>query len=549
MADFKVKNGLQAKRYLQTTTAISNAALTVTYRVTVANPGSGNKYYIDGVLQTSITLYEGVTYIFDQSDSTNASHPLRFSETANGTHASGSAYTTGVTTGGTPGSAGSFTQIVVASGAPTLYTYCTNHSLMGFTTTTVASLVVDLNKGNNFSITPSGNQTFAFTNPPATGKAQAFSIEVTGGSNGMSDIFSTTLYTGNNGANVINNGLNLSGDGGLVWTKVRSNAYNHHLFDTARGTLKRLRSDSREAESSTNNSVTSFNNNGFTVNNSSEVNNGGWTYVSWAWKKASNFFDIVTYTGNGSVRNISHNLGSVPGMIIVKCTSAGSSYWTVYHRALDASSPEDKYVYLDSTNAVGDFAAYWNDTAPTSSVFTLGAGNGDDTNADGETYVAYLFAHNSESVNCGTYTGNGSATGPVVTTGFQPQWLMFKCTSNADDWVIVDAQRGIDPAGNDIFLKPNTTGADYGFLDAISVSSTGFNVTGTDNVVNGSGRTYIYMAIAANAAGSLTWPTEVKYPAGTAPTSPSLGKKDTFNFMTVDGGTSYLGKKAVEGLS
>ena len=122
MADFKVKNGLQAKRYLQTTTAISNAALTVTYRVTVANPGSGNKYYIDGALLTSLTLYEGVTYIFDQSDSTNASHPFRFSETSNGTHAGGSQYTTGVTTGGTPGSAGSFTQIVVASGAPTLYT-------------------------------------------------------------------------------------------------------------------------------------------------------------------------------------------------------------------------------------------------------------------------------------------------------------------------------------------------------------------------------------------------------------------------------------------
>tara|TARA_B100001093_G_scaffold366403_1_gene351170 strand:- start:26 stop:1672 length:1647 start_codon:yes stop_codon:yes gene_type:complete len=548
MADFKVKNGLQAKRYLQTTTAISNAALTVTYRVTVANPGSGNKYYIDGALLTSLTLYEGVTYIFDQSDSTNASHPLRFSETANGTHASGSAYTTGVTTGGTPGSAGSFTQIVVASGAPTLYTYCTNHSNMGFTTTTVASLVVDLNKGNNFSITPSGNQTFAFTNPPATGKAQAFSIEVTGGSNGMSDIFSTTLYTGTGSSLAINNGINLASDGGLVWTKRRSSANSNWFLDSVRGGNQILRSNTAEGQfTSSGLEITSFNSNGYTLGTAGDINSSSQNDVSWTWKKTANFFDIVTYTGTGSAQNISHNLGSVPGMIIVKCTSHASLDWLVYHRGADGSAPEDYGFLLNGNYARQDSSGYWNDTAPTSSVFSVGT-NGN-VNTNGNSYVAYLFAHNSTSISCGSYTGNGSATGPVVTTGFQPQWLMFKCTSNADDWVIVDAQRGIDPAGNDIFLKPNTTGADYGFLDAISVSSTGFNVTGTDNVVNGNGRTYIYMAIAANAAGSLTWPTEVKYPAGTAPTSPALGKKDIFNFMTVDGGTSYLGKKAVEGLS
>lgn len=541
MADFKVKNGLQAKRYLQTTTAISNAALTVTYRVTVANPGSGNKYYIDGALLTSLTLYEGVTYIFDQSDSTNASHPLRFSETANGTHASGSAYTTGVTTGGTPGSAGSFTKIVVASGAPTLYTYCTNHSNMGFTTTTVASLVVDLNKGNNFSITPSGNQTFAFTNPPATGKAQAFSIEVTGGSNGMSDLFSTTLYTGTGSNLEINNNIDLNGDGGLVWVKRRDGGDPHWLVDTARGLNKSLQSNSANAENTGTGQIVSFDSDGFTVGNSNQGQNyNGLSYVSWAWKKQSNFFDIVTYTGNNANQTINHNLGSVPGMVIVKrLNDAGN--WGVKHRSIGNNFG----VFLNLNHAAAQNSTYWNNTAPTSTQFTVGTTH----SVASAPYVAYLFGHNSTSINCGTYTGNGSAAGPVVTTGFQPQWLMFKCTSNADDWVIVDAQRGIDPAGNDIFLKPNTTGADYGFLDAISVSSTGFNVTGTDNVVNGNGRTYIYMAVAANAAGSLTWPTEVKYPAGTAPTSPALGKKDIFNFMTVDGGTSYLGKKAVEGLS
>ena len=364
----------------------------------------------------------------------------------------------------------------------------------------------------------------------------------------MSDLFSTTLYTGTGSNLEINNGIDLSGDGGLVWVKRRDGGDSHWLVDTARGLNKSLQSNSANAENTGTSQIVSFDSDGFTLGNSNQGQNyNGLSYVSWAWKKTSKFFDVLTYTGNSTNRTIAHNLGEVPGMIIVKCVSHATSDWLVYHRGADGSAPEDYGLLLNGSYARQDSSGYWNDTAPTSSVFSIGT-NGN-VNTNGNSYVAYLFAHNNETINCGTYTGNGSATGPVVTTGFQPQWLMFKCTSNADDWVIVDAQRGIDPAGNDIFLKPNTSGADYGFLDAISVSSTGFNVTGTDNVVNGNGRTYIYMAIAANAAGSLTWPTEVKYPSGTAPTSPSLGKKDIFNFMTVDGGTSYLGKKAVEGLS
>ena len=105
--------------------------LSETFAVTVANPGSGNRYYIDGVLQATVSLTEGRTYRFDQSDNTNSGHPLRFSTTSNGTHAGGSEYTTGVVTEGTPGNAGAFTQITVANSAPTLYYYCTNHSNMG----------------------------------------------------------------------------------------------------------------------------------------------------------------------------------------------------------------------------------------------------------------------------------------------------------------------------------------------------------------------------------------------------------------------------------
>ena len=109
----------------------------------MANPGSGNRYYIDGVLQQTLNLREGFTYKFDQSNSSNSGHPLRFSTTANGTHGGGSEYTTGVTTSGTPGNAGSFTQIVVAASAPTLYYYCTNHSLMGGQANTLDAIVAN----------------------------------------------------------------------------------------------------------------------------------------------------------------------------------------------------------------------------------------------------------------------------------------------------------------------------------------------------------------------------------------------------------------------
>lgn len=555
MADFKVKNGLQAKRYLQTTTAISNAALTVTYRVTVANPGSGNKYYIDGVLQTSITLYEGVTYIFDQSDSTNASHPLRFSETANGTHASGSQYTTGVTTGGTPGSAGAFTQIVVATDAPTLYTYCTNHSLMGFTVNTVASLVVDLNKGNNFSITPSGNPTFAFINPPATGKAQAFSIEVTGGTIGMGDIFSTTTYTGTGSSLAINNGINLASDGGLVWFKSRGSSGGHTWYDTVRGVGKAIYSNNQNAQGTTGSGVglTAFNSNGFSVGtNWVGENTNGDGVVSWAWKETSKFFDIVTYTGNGADnRQIAHNLGSRPGMILIKRTDSTSD-WYVYHRQLDFGENNVPIVYLNSTAA----RSYSNMAYQTQ----VGISNSNDptqnmvvrtpANVSNATYVAYLFGNNSEKIKCGTYSGDGSDTNREINTGFKPQWLIVKNSENTYNWQIIDSVRGegANPPTCNV-LAANITNAEDPAGDRLFFSDNGFTLSTSSFDYNKSGESFIYMAIASDSAGSLTWPTEVKYPAGTAPTNPAVGKKDIFNFMTVDGGTSYLGKKAVEGLS
>ena len=124
--------------------------MATTFAVTVSNPGSGNKYYIDSVLQDTVNLVEGATYIFDQSAGSNSGHPLRFSATSDGTHSGGSEYTTGVTTAGTPGSSGAYTQIVVAIGAPVLYYYCSNHSVMGGTASTLTNVSVDVIFGSGW---------------------------------------------------------------------------------------------------------------------------------------------------------------------------------------------------------------------------------------------------------------------------------------------------------------------------------------------------------------------------------------------------------------
>lgn len=549
MADFKVKNGLQAKRYLQTTTNVASSTSTVRIAITVANPGSGNKYYVDGSLVTSLTLYEGVTYIFDQGDSTNSGHPLRFSATSNGTHNSGSEYTTGVTTGGTPGVSGAFTQIVVASGAPTLYTYCTAHSGMGFTVSTESADVVDLSKGNNFSITPSGNSTFAFINPPESGKAQAFSMEITGGTNGMDDIFSTTTYTGTGSSFNIENGIDLSGSNeGLVWTKRRDHAGNGNmLVDTIRGGDSFLKSNETDAANTSYTLISSFNNDGYTLSTNGWVNGSGDSVVSWTWKSSPNFFDVVQITGDGtSGRNISHNLGEAPGMIIGKRADGAGEHWHVYHRSLDGGNqPATHALRLNGTNAEMDESSYWNDTEPTSSQFTVG----NNLNHNNGSFIFYLFGHNSSTINCGSYTGNGSADGPTITTGFQPSWVLIKKSSNTDPWQIYDTTRGWQDGSTDPYIRPDNASAEDNSLTFGYPTATGFKINGTTGYYNDNGDTYVYVAIAASAAASVTWPTSVKYPGGTAPNSPATGSKDLYTFLTVDGGTTYLGKKAAEGLS
>jgi hypothetical protein len=309
----------------------------------------------------------------------------------------------------------------------------------------------------------------------------------------VEDVFSTYLYTGTGSAQTITNGINLSGEGGLVWVKRRDGTQSHGLMDTLRGTTNTLFSDTTGAASTIFNSVTAYNSNGFTVGTSGVVNTNTAPYASWTFREAPNFFDVVTYTGNGANRNIAHNLGVAPGMIIVKRTDTTGD-WQVYHR----SNANTQYMVLNDTAAVATGATRWNSTTPTSTEFSVGT---DATvNASGGTYVAYLFAHVTASdgiIQCGSYVGNGSSTGPVITLGWEPQWILFKCINNSAYWYVLDNMRGMPVSGVQASLYPNAATNENGYsnMPILAPTATGFQLISSDSDFNGNGNTMIYMAI------------------------------------------------------
>ena len=306
-------------------------------------------------------------------------------------------------------------------------------------------------------------------------------------------VFSNYLYTGNGSTQTINNGIDLAGEGGMVWCKGRNDAFWHSLIDTVRGNTKTLHSNTTSAEGTYTDAITSFNNNGFTLGADTQVgyvNASTYNFVSWAFRKAPKFFDVVTYTGTGAARTISHNLGSVPGMIIVKKTNNTGDWWT-YHRSL----ANTQYLRLNLTNAAGTSADIWNSTTPTSSVFSLGATS---ANASGDTYVAYLFAHDAggfgESgtdnvISCGSFTtdGTGKAT---VSLGYEPQYVLWKQTDGVDNWYVNDIMRGMNVSGSDKNLSPNSSAAESAGGYDTTPNATGF--IANPGIAS---KNYIYMAI------------------------------------------------------
>mgnify|MGYP003116939599 CR=1 FL=1 len=347
-------------------------APTQTYTVKVVSD-SGNKYRFDdfGTSAVTLDLQEGGTYTFDQSDSSNSGHPLRFATAADA--AGGTEYTTGVTTTGTPGSSGAQTVITVAASAPTLYYYCTNHSGMG-------------------------------------GQANTNSL------------FGSSNFAG--------------------------------------------------------------------------------SYQSLVSANTTAGFSIVTYSGTGSNATVGHGLGVAPSWIMVKEKTGSVNDWAIYAKpigiGMSSPDPETDYLILNETNARADSNTVWNDTAPTSTVFSIGTGS--TTNRSGSTYVAYCFSEVKGYSKFGAYTGNGtnSNESPYAYTGFKPAFVIFKRTNGTGNWQLLDNKRttsGGNHQNQTLYPNSNIGDQNEGDLDLLS---NGFKLRSTGTDGNGSGDSYVYWAIAEN---------------------------------------------------
>jgi hypothetical protein len=310
----------------------------------------------------------------------------------------------------------------------------------------------------------------------------------------IEDVFSTHLYTGNGSTQTITNGIDLAGEGGLVWLKSRSLAEAHQLFDTERGIYNRIFSNSTAAQSTSTNTLTAFNSDGFSIGDNNISNTSGSTNVSWTFRKAPRFFDVVTYTGNGTAgRQIAHNLGTTVGTIIVKKTNDVGD-WGVFHRSITGTGA----VYLDKTSSTITSDAFWNNTNPTDTVFTVGSSNV--VNASGSTYVAYLFAHDPLGpsgdgsdglIACGSYTGTAT-----VDLGWEPQFILMRpATASGYNWYIYDTMRGWPVGSVGRGLYPNSSSAEDDYYNAFDITPTGFKVKEAATAFGGASDTYIYIAI------------------------------------------------------
>ena len=367
---------------------------------------------------------------------------------------------------------------------------------------------------------------------------QAAAGQAGGAGLNIEDVFSTYLYTGDSTSpRTITNGIDLSGEGGMVWFKSRTTTTFHGLFDTERGATLRVRSDSGAAQDTLASDLTAFNSDGFTLGNGATTNTSPRDYCSWTFRKAPKFFTCLTYTGDGTTgRQISHDLDHTVGCMILKETS-GSGYWGVYHRSTDSTAPEDYVLLLNSTSAKIDEQFFINDTAPTSTHFTVGASaaSGGDFNTNGDTYVAYLFAHNDgdadfgstadqDIIKCGSYTGNGSTTGPSINLGFEPQWLLIKkatASGTNRSWWLADSMRGFVSGSGDEFLQPNSSAAESGPWDFVNPTATGFQLSTTDDNFNTNNIDYIYIAIRRGPMAVPTAATDV-FDVTLNPTSPNV---------------------------
>jgi hypothetical protein len=320
--------------------------------------------------------------------------------------------------------------------------------------------------------------------------------------------FNTILYTGTGSSNSLT-GVGFQPD--WVWIKKRNGAVGHRLYDAVRGVQNTLYSSDSAAEATgQTTTLTAFNSDGFTVISESGVNASGDTYVAWNWLGAnttvSNTAGTITSTVSANTtagfsivkwtpptastpQTIGHGLGVAPSMMIVRNREYASN-WRVYHKSLGNTKALD----LNNTNAAGTDSGFWENTTPTSTLFTTGNGNGYTTGGSTDDFIAYCFAEIKGYSKFGSYVGNGSTDGPFIYTGFKPAMVIAKRTDSTGNWRIRDNKRSANNVITDV-LYPNTSAStitedDHDFL------SNGFKVRTTGPENNASGGTFIYMAFA-----------------------------------------------------
>jgi hypothetical protein len=328
-----------------------------------------------------------------------------------------------------------------------------------------------------------------------------------------SEHFNTVLYSGDDSTNRAITAIGFQPD--FLWIKHRSVAYHHNQVDSVRGASNTLSSSASSAENfAGTGDVLSFDSDGFSIRNTSNwvINGSGKTYVAWNWKAggtaSSNTngsitssvsanpaagFSIVSYTGTGSNATVGHGLSAAPEMVIIKGRSIVEN-WTTYSKPVGAT----KAVFLNLTNAQTTSGVFFNNTTPTSSVFSIGV-NGS-INSNTNTYIAYCFHSVDSYSRVGSYIGNGNADGPFVHCGFKPAMIIFKVSSaSGTNWMLLDNKR--DPFNDDtpLYLHPDTSDADNANSGApVDFVSNGFKVRTASSIRNPNGGTVIFIAFAEN---------------------------------------------------
>ncbi len=326
------------------------------------------------------------------------------------------------------------------------------------------------------------------------------------------DYFNTKVWTGTGSSNAIT-GVGFQPD--FCWVKSRSLSENHFLNNGIQGSTKVLQSDTTAAEQTSSNGMTSFDTDGFTVNTDTGFNGSGSTYIGWSWKaantsgtsntdgsitstvsvNATSKFSIVKYTGYGSASTVGHGLGVVPQTMFIKKTS-GSESWGVYHSAIGNTH----FLQLNTNGGDSSGSGFWNNTTPTSSVFTVNSDGG--VNASGETYIAYCFGNVPGFSVFSEFIGNGNGTnGTFVPTGFKPAFVLIKCSSHSGDWMMTDAALTSAPNPCTQLVEANTTDTEdnWGSSSAgLDLNANGFTLKTTNSGGNADTRKYLYWAFATN---------------------------------------------------